>query len=118
MKMAQTELRTEIEIAATPERVFQVLTDFARYPEWNPFITHISGELRVGLPLQIELSLPEKNKTYRFAPQLVRFETNQELRWRGRFLLPGLFDGEHFFQITPKGDKSVRFVHGEDFRGL
>jgi len=37
------ELRSEIEIEAPTERVWGVLTDFAAYPEWNPFIRRVSG---------------------------------------------------------------------------
>ena len=37
------QLRTHIDIHASPERVWQVLTDFAAYPDWNPFITRASA---------------------------------------------------------------------------
>jgi hypothetical protein len=40
------ELRREIELDAPPERVWAVVTDFDAYPEWNPFIRQISGELQ------------------------------------------------------------------------
>ena len=39
---------SSIEIAASPERVWQVLTDFASYPKWNPFILSLSGRLKVA----------------------------------------------------------------------
>jgi len=46
------EVFSEIEIQATADRVWQVLTDFARYPEWNPFIRRISGEPKEGTRLR------------------------------------------------------------------
>jgi uncharacterized protein YndB with AHSA1/START domain len=44
------QLHTEIEINGPAERVWAVLTDFASYPEWNPFIRQVSGELNIGAP--------------------------------------------------------------------
>jgi uncharacterized protein YndB with AHSA1/START domain len=35
------ELHSEIEIDASAERVWAILTDFASYPRWNPFIRSI-----------------------------------------------------------------------------
>lgn len=111
------ELRTEIEIEAPPERVWNVLTDFAAYAEWNPFITEVRGPLAVDSELAVTISPPDSSH-YTFKPTVLRCEPNRELRWRGKFIHPKVFQGEHFFllQATPEG--ATRFVHGEDFSGL
>ncbi|HEX3776339.1 MAG TPA: SRPBCC domain-containing protein [Polyangiaceae bacterium] len=111
------EIRTEVEIAAPAARVWHALTDFADYHEWNPFITHISGELREGGTLTVCLSLPE-GSDHELRPELLRCQTNEELRWRGHLLFPGLFDGEHFFRLQELGPDRTRFVHGETFSGV
>ena len=52
------ELHTEIDIDATPEVVWQVLTELDRYPEWNPFITSSVGEPEVGEKLVNRMEPP------------------------------------------------------------
>jgi hypothetical protein len=111
------EIRTELEIAAPVREVWGILTDFARYQEWNPFITEIASDGVAGHPLRVQLSLPE-GRDYRLKPRLVRFEENQELRWRGHLLFPGLFDGEHFFRLEELGPGRTRFIQGENFGGI
>ncbi len=44
-------IKTEIIINASKEKVWQVLTDFDKYPAWNPFIVSIKGELKVSTRL-------------------------------------------------------------------
>jgi len=53
------ELHSEIEINASVERVWDILTDFASYPQWNPFVRSISGELKVGERLEVRLEPPD-----------------------------------------------------------
>ena len=53
-----------------------------------------------------------------FRPTVLKAEPNRELRWIGRLLIPGLFDGEHIFNIEPLGTNRVRFVQREIFTGL
>lgn len=118
--MPKTELRTEVEIDAPAAHVLAVLRDFERYPEWNPFITAISGKLAVGEQLAVELSLPE-GKSYLLKPRLTALRDEAEageLRWRGAFLLPALLEAEHFFLVTTLGPRRSRFVQGENFSGL
>ena len=111
------EIRTAIEIAAPAAQVWRTLTTFAEFEEWNPFITLISGELREGEALTVHLSLPE-GSNHELRPRVVRCADNEELRWRGHLLFPGLFDGEHFFRLIEVAPERTRFVHGENFTGI
>ena len=52
------------------------------------------------------------------APTLLNFSPLKELRWKGQLLLPGVFDGEHYFQLSERADGSVRLMHGEVFSGM
>lgn len=111
------ELHTEIVIRATAEAVWGVLTDFARYPEWNPFIFSIDGKLTAGERLTVRFAR-EGSKNVTFRPRVLYTEVLREVRWLGHLMLPLLFDGEHSFVMEPIGDGSVRFVQREIFTGF
>ena len=111
------ELHTEIEINAPAERVWEVLTDFASYPRWNPLIRWASGVPRTGEQLAVRIQ-PSGTRGMTFRPKILNAEPNRELRWLGHLFVPGLFDGEHSFTIEPLGHARVRFVQREIFRGL
>ncbi len=111
------DISTEIEIAATPEQVWSILTDFSAYPQWNPFIRSISGVVKTGERLNIFVQ-PTGEKGMKFHPTILVSVPKQELRWLGHFLLPGIFDGEHYFQIEAISQDRVRFIQGEKFSGL
>ncbi|MBU4077830.1 MAG: SRPBCC domain-containing protein [Euryarchaeota archaeon] len=74
------ELRTEIEIQASAERVWQILTDFASFPKWNPFIRRAGGEPRKGARLEVFLQ-PSGARGMTFRPEVLKAEPNRELRW-------------------------------------
>lgn len=111
------EIRTEIEIAATPERVWSILIDFIAYPRWNPFIRSITGVVKTGERLTVFIQ-PTGGKGMTFRPVVLVALPHQELHWLGHFLLPGIFDGEHYFKIESISPGRVRFIHGEKFSGI
>ena len=110
-------MSSEIEINASPERVWQVLTDFSALPDWNTFIRSVEGDLNVGGRLKVYIKA-SKGMGMSFKPTVLRAEPNRELRWIGRLLMPGLMDGEHSFIIEPMEDNHVRFVQSESFTGV
>lgn len=114
--MPTRELVTKIDIAASPDRVWEVLTDFAAYGEWNPFLTDITGKPKKGAGLVVEMAGPT-GKPVIFRPTVLTVEPGKELRWRGSLFLPRLFDGEHVF-LLEETDGGTHLVHCEGFRGI
>jgi len=111
--MAQyTEIKTEILINATPDKVWQVLTDFKSYAEWNPFIKSLTGTVQKGEAIHVAID------GMKFKPKVLVFKTAQELRWLGHFFFKGIFDGEHHFILEDNKDGTTTFKHGEKFSGI
>jgi uncharacterized protein YndB with AHSA1/START domain len=50
----------EFEIAAPAEIVWEVLTDFQRYGEWNPFCVECATTLTPGDPIRMQVNLTGK----------------------------------------------------------
>lgn len=111
------QLQTEIIIAAPPDVVWSVLEDFAAYPGWNPFIRQISGRMEVGTRLEVELA-PPGGRPMSIRPTVREVQPGRIFRWLGSIGIPGLFDGEHSFEIEPLGEGQVRFVQSERFSGI
>jgi len=111
------ELRTEIEINTSPERVWKILTDFEKYDQWNPFIHKIIGQPKEGAKIEIHIETPG-GKNRKYGPTLTKVDEGRELRWLGKSSLPGFLNGEHIFVIEQLEPQRVRFVQREVFDGL
>ena len=114
--ITQSTIQTDVTINTTASKVWQILTDFEAYPQWNPFIRQIAGEARPGQQLMIELN--SSGYTTVFRPTVLVVQPERELRWIGRIFIPGIFDGEHSLVIEPLGANRVRFIQSETFRGI
>ena len=111
------EIETQIDIAATADRVWSILADFPAYANWNPFVRSIDGIARAGSKLRVSIQ-PVGGAAMAFRPTVLVANAGVELRWLGRLIVPGLFDGEHYLQLFTQAPGRVRFVQGEKFNGL
>ncbi|MBC8241496.1 MAG: SRPBCC domain-containing protein [Alphaproteobacteria bacterium] len=111
------DVSTEIVIAAPLAQVWRVLGDTARYPEWNPLIREVSGELRTGGQIWVSIALPGTEPS-RYQAKLLGVIAEHEIRWEHDLIIPGLFSGKHKLIITAIADGRTKLRHGEEFTGL
>ncbi|HEY2420054.1 MAG TPA: SRPBCC domain-containing protein [Neobacillus sp.] len=109
---------TEVEINASEEQVWGILSDLDAYKEWNPFIKEAHGNLKVGRELQMKLHNGSLNLDP-FTPTLLQVKPMEEINWIGRVAnIPRIFDGSHHLVVQRLSDNRVKFVQYEDFQGI
>ena len=106
------QIKTSIIIEASREKIWEILTDFENYTEWNSFIKSISGELKVRNRIKIKV------QGITFKPIVLTLNQNTELKWLGNLWFRGLFDGEHKFYLTDNGNGTTNFEQSENFSGI
>ncbi|MEQ8716688.1 MAG: SRPBCC domain-containing protein [Acidimicrobiales bacterium] len=111
------ELRTEIEIAAPIEVVWETLTDLASYPDWNPFIVSAEGRAEVGEKLTNRMR-PPGGRGMTFKPVVTVVEAPVAFEWLGRLGPPGIFDGRHRFDLAPTRKGGTLVTQSEQFDGI
>lgn len=110
-------IETIHDIPASPEAIWSVLLDFPSHAQWNPFILSLEGEAKIGERLDVTLRGKNSSKGMTFQPTVLQVNPPVRFAWRGRFLIPGLFNGTHEFILDPLTQGGTRLVHKETFRG-
>jgi hypothetical protein len=108
-------ISTTVDIDAPKQLVWDVLTDFAAYHEWNPSVK-IEGTAQVGTKLTVHMGAGRGRGTA-FRPTVLAATQGVELRWVGRLGLGGIVDGEHFFILDHNADGTTHLTHGERYAG-
>ncbi len=109
------EVTTSIEIAATPENVWAVLSDLAAYPQWHPVFLSVTGQLAVGTTLTITTTHPTSGRTITGKVKVRTVEPDRELRWVSK--LAGMTISERVFTLSPDAAGTV-LEQSQTYRGL
>lgn len=100
-------------IEASPDTIWQILTDAANYPVWDPWTIRIEGTIALGQTLKAYSKLDPKRA---FPAKVTEFLPGQQMVWSGGMPL-GLFKGVRTFSLHPKDDGSIEFTLKEAFSG-
>jgi hypothetical protein len=87
VRTALREIETTVEIDAPPAAVWQVLTDFPAYGDWNPFIRSIEGTVQEGERLTVRLE-PPGGKGMTITPTVLAVQPDRELSWKADSWFP------------------------------
>jgi len=108
------ELKVQVDLPASPDRVWSVLTDFSAYSEWNPYQA-IKGVAELGELLTIS-SCGLDGREFPISHAVVRrIEPNAAMELRSG--LPLWFVSTRFFDLAP-ADSGTRLSHGVRFSGI
>lgn len=106
------ECRVSINIHATPEKIWALLTDAADFPRWNSTVTSIKGP--IAQDQKLELRVPTSERT--FSPKVTELVAPTRMVWSDG--MAPMFKGERTFTLTPGADDTTDFEMVEVFSGV
>jgi uncharacterized protein YndB with AHSA1/START domain len=106
-KTFSRETSVAIDINASPEAIWELLTDAAGYPDWNSTILSLEGDIAPGNTIKLKSTLDPKRI---FKLKIKEFQPHQRLVW-------GDAMGKRIFTLTDQGEGTTRFSMSEKIGG-
>ena len=100
-------------INASPETIWDILTNSSGYPDWDPAMDHIEGNLALGETVKFFTKLSDQA----FPVKVTAFEPGKRMVLTGGMPF-GLFKSERTHTLTPGNDGQTAFHTKEIFSGL
>ncbi len=100
-------------IAASPDKIWALLTNAVDFPRWNSTVSGIEGEIAEGHTLKLTVpSAPGRT----FKPKVSSVEVGRSMIWSDG--MAPMFKGVRTFTLTPNADGTTEFVMKEEFAGV
>lgn len=112
--LGQKSVQTEIVISASPEAVWQVLTDVEQYKNWNPVFEYKGGLLKQGNKITYRVTEAE-NKSAVMSAKVNKLVPNKLLNQSGG--LWGVITFDHTYTLT-KVEQGTKVTIYEKYTGI
>ena len=105
-----------LEIDAPAERVWEVITDLDRYPEWNPFVVACRSSLAVGAPIEMRVRVfrsfaqPQRERIFEHVP-------GRRLCYGVPMRPLGALASRRCHELEPRGAARTRYVSRFELSG-
>ena len=111
-------IKTEIEIAAPPEKIWGIITDVDKWHDWSPTINASSGTVSLGSTVSITMMSKEPDKDGpKYQPKIIQLDKPTLFQWRAHMMAGFLFTNDKIIELE-KTDTGTKVTHSETFKGL
>ena len=108
---------TTIIIQVPQQVVWEHVTDFATYPDWNPFVIKASAQFEVGKTIRFLEDLKQFGQHW-ITARFLAIDPPHRFVWKGHFVAPFLFTVRHTFKVEAISDTQTRFSQIHENSGL
>jgi hypothetical protein len=112
-----TDIGTTIDIHAPRAKVWSILVDLARYPEWNPFTPRVEATLKVGDPVILHVRMKPEQKTMRQPEVMTSYVEGEELGWGTTMGHRILLHANRTQKLVDLGGDRTRYESVDRFEG-
>ena len=112
----QRAVEHRIGIQAPAELVWELISDFSTWEQWNPVHPRAEGQLKIGTSLSVHQALPGEPVRV-IQPVIQDWVPYEQLHWRST-RLGGFVTAIRYIEIENMGPGSSTFSNGELFIGM
>ena len=107
----------ETVIHASQQQVWDQVTDFASYVEWNPFVLKAKANFEVGKTIHFLEDLQQFGQHW-ITARFLEIHSPHSFIWQGYFGAPFLFTVRHTFIVEAIAPAQTRFIQRHQNLGL
>jgi hypothetical protein len=105
---------TRIDIQAPPEKIWQILTDLPRWPQWNSTVERTVGNIERGSKVTVFV---KQSPGRGFPLRVMELDAPRRMVWAGGMPF-GLFTGTRVYALAVSATGEVSFSMHEDYTGV
>jgi hypothetical protein len=111
-------ITTEIEIAASPEKVWNIIIDIEKWQHWSPIINKSSGTASLGSALEITMKGKQEGESGpQYTPEIIKLDSPNYFQWRAFMVNGFIFTNDKVFELKATKNGTL-LIHKETFKGL
>jgi hypothetical protein len=113
--MGQIRIEHRLGVAAPAEVIWEVISDLARWGEWNPAYSKAEGRLSIGAPITLHATYPGLSP-HRYEGSIIDWVPDTQLLWQGKLGFMARY--MRFVEIDKLSDTGCIVANGEIIDGF